>query len=159
LIGWLFLLLKGQEMVIEISKMEIENYEQVYALWQSVEGIGLHKDCDSKNGISAYLERNPGLSFVARDNEKVVGAVLCGHDGRRGYLHHLAIARPYRNKGIGRTLVEHALSVLDSLGIAKCHLFVFSENDDAQTFWQKIGWTKRIDLKVMSKDRFLRSQE
>jgi len=139
-------------MVVEISAMEIENYEQVYALWQSVEGIGLQKDCDSKNGISVYLQRNPGLSFVARDNEKVVGAVLCGHDGRRGYLHHLAIARTYRNKGIGRTLVQHALSALDLLGIAKCHLFVFSGNDDAQTFWQKIGWTERIDLKVMSKD-------
>lgn len=139
-------------MDVVISEMKIKDYEQVYALWKRVEGIGLHAYCDSKDGVARYLERNPGLSFIACDNAKVVGTVLCGHDGRRGYLHHLAIAETYRNKGLGKTLSQHALLALKAIGIAKCHIFVFSKNIDGQKFWRKIGWEERMDLKVMSKD-------
>jgi ribosomal protein S18 acetylase RimI-like enzyme len=139
-------------MDVAISEMKIEDYEQVYALWQSVEGIGLHAYCDSKSGIALYLERNPGLSFIARDKKNMVGTVLCGHDGRRGYLHHLAITETYRNKGIGKALTQRALSELGKLGIKKCHLFVFSKNIEGQKFWQKIGWEERMDLILMSKD-------
>jgi len=139
-------------MPIEISEMKIEDYQQVYALWRNVEGIGLHDYCDSENGVAKYLERNPGLSFIARDGEKIIGTILCGHDGRRGYLHHLAIAQTHRKQNIGKILTQRSLEKLKLLGIAKCHLFVFSKNNDAQEFWQKTGWTERTDLKLMSKD-------
>ena len=137
---------------IEISQMQIEDYDQIFALWLNVEGIGLHDYCDSRDGVARYLQRNPGLSFVARHNGKIVGTALCGHDGRRGYLHHLAIAQSHRKQGIAKTLIQQTLSALGQLGIAKCHLFVFSENDNAQEFWKNIGWSQRNDLMTMSKD-------
>jgi N-acetylglutamate synthase len=139
-------------MVVEISEMNLEDYEEIYSLWKTTEGMGLHDYCDSKGGIANYLKRNPGLSFIARDGKKIVGTVLCGHDGRRGYLHHLAVAPTYRKKGIGKKLTQQALDRLVSLGIRKCHLFVFEKNNDAQKFWQKIGWENRADLKLMSKN-------
>jgi N-acetylglutamate synthase len=139
-------------MAVEISEMKLEEYQEIYLLWKTTEGIGLHDYCDSKEGIANYLKRNPGLSFVACEDNKIVGTVLCGHDGRRGYLHHLAVAPGHRRKGIGKTLAETVLEQLRSLGIRKCHLFVFSENNNAQEFWQKIGWTQRDDLKSLSKD-------
>ena len=139
-------------MAVEISEMKLEDYENIHSLWKSIEGIGLHDDSDSKGGIANYLERNPGLSFVALDRGKIVGAVLCGHDSRRGYLHHLAVAETCRKKGIGKALVERVIEQLRSLGIHKCHLFVFCSNNDAQEFWRKIGWKERLDLKVISKD-------
>ncbi len=139
-------------MAIEMAEMRIEDYEEIYALWLSTEGVGLHDYCDSRSGVAKYLERNPGLSFLARDNREVVGTVLCGHDGRRGYLHHLAVAEGSRKKGIGRTLVQQAFLGLRKIGIAKCHLFVFSKNKEAQSFWQTIGWKERSDLKILSQN-------
>jgi N-acetylglutamate synthase len=139
-------------MTVKFCEMKIEDYQEIFIFWLSVEGIGLHAYCDSLDGIIKYLQRNPGLSFVARDGKKIVGTILCGHDGRRGYLHHLAVAYEYRKKGIGKTLVQMSLSQLKLLGIAKCHLFVFDKNKDAQLFWQNIGWTNRVDLKTMSKN-------
>lgn len=82
---------------MEISEMNIEDYEEVISLWQSVEGVGLHDDADSKEAIGQYLQRNAGLSFIARDSGKLVGAILCGYDGRRGYLHHLAVTKEFKN--------------------------------------------------------------
>ncbi len=114
-------------MAVEISEMKLEDYEEIYSLWKTTEGIGLHDYCDSKEGIANYLKRNPGLSFVARDGDKIVGTVLCGHDGRRGYLHHLAVAPGHRRKGIGKALAEKVIEQLRSLGIRKCHLFVFRQ--------------------------------
>ncbi|HIC90022.1 MAG TPA: GNAT family N-acetyltransferase, partial [Anaerolineae bacterium] len=96
------------------------------------------------------LDRNPGFSFVARDGRLLVGAILCGHDGRRGYIHHLAVYRRHRHKGIGRELVERSLHALKRVGIRKCHIFVFSDNQEAIAFWKHIGWTERIELTMMS---------
>jgi ribosomal protein S18 acetylase RimI-like enzyme len=135
---------------MEIAEMTINDYAQVFALWQSIEGIGLHDDEDSMQGIAKYLARNSGLSFVARDAGKLVGAVLCGHDGRRGYLHHLAVKPEYRNKGIGRAIVEHVMSKLEKAGIKKCHIFVFADNSGGRRFWKRIGWNEREDLRIMS---------
>ena len=134
------------------TAMTINDYDEVISLWQCAEGIGLHDDCDSRAGIAEYLQRNPGLSFVARQNDKLIGAVLCGSDGRRGYLNHLAVAETHRGQGIGRALVEHALKALDAIGIAKCHIFVYAENQDGHAFWTRLGWIQRKDLKVMSKN-------
>ncbi|MBN1669368.1 MAG: GNAT family N-acetyltransferase [Anaerolineales bacterium] len=136
-------------MNIEIREMTIADYETVYNLWRHTEGIGL-SDADSKEGIKRFLERNPGLSFVAVDAGQVVGAALCGHDGRRGYIHHLAVASDHRKQGIGRSLVGRVMYALMRLGIGKCHLFVFDDNKEAITFWNKVGWTERVELIMMS---------
>jgi ribosomal protein S18 acetylase RimI-like enzyme len=137
-------------MKIEISEFPIEAYEEVISLWKLCEGIGL-SGADSKHNIRTYLERNPGMSFIACDDEMVVGAILSGHDGRRGYIHHLAVHPAYRKRGIGKALVEKCLLALQSLGIQKCHLFIFNDNRDGIHFWNGIGWEQRFDISVMSK--------
>ena len=134
---------------VSISPFVIEDYDEVVALWQKSEGVGL-SSADSPRSITAYLTRNPGLSFVARDGEIIVGAVLCGHDGRRGYIHHLAVQKNHRRHGIGRTLAKQCLATLREEGIQKCHLFIFHENESGITFWQNLGWTFRQDIRVMS---------
>ncbi len=135
---------------LHIRPMTIEDYPAVVQLWQSTKGIGF-SDADSAESIGRFLARNPNLSLVAYDNERLVGAVLCGHDGRRGYLHRLAVDPSYRKQGLGRKLVEHCLAGLSAAHIDKCHLFVFAENDGARAFWKKEGWMQRIELQLMSK--------
>ncbi len=137
-------------MAVEIRPMTIADYDQVYALWQACEGVGLSA-ADEPQAIRAYLERNPGLSAVALDGGRVVGTVLCGHDGRRGYIHHLAVAQSHRRRGIGRALVERILSALMAQGIQKCHLFVFGENRQAIAFWERVGFSQRVELVMMSR--------
>lgn len=136
-------------MNIEIRELTIGDYETVYELWRNSEGIGL-SDADSKEGIKRFMERNPGLSFVALDGAQIVGAALVGHDGRRGYIHHLAVAKSHRQHGIGRSLVGRIMYALLRMGIGKCHLFVFGDNQGAIDFWNKVGWTERVELIMMS---------
>jgi len=136
-------------MSIQIREMTIADYEPIYALWQASEGIGL-SDADSKEGIKRFLARNPGLSYIALEGEQLVGAALCGHDGRRGYIHHLAVAKSHRQQGIGRSLVGRCMYALMRIGISKCHLFVFGDNKEAIKFWNKVGWTERVELMMMS---------
>ena len=136
---------------VEIVQMAAEDYAQVASLWRSTEGIGLHDDTNSREGITVYLVRNPGLSFAARQEGRIVGAALCGHDGRRGYLHHLAVDSMYRRRGIGRALVKACLEKLGSVGICKCNIFLFAHNKAAEDFWKQIGWNERPDLKVLQK--------
>jgi ribosomal protein S18 acetylase RimI-like enzyme len=133
------------------SQMAADDYDEVLRLWESAEGVGL-TDSDSREGVQAYLNRNPGLSLVARHHGRIVGAILCGHDGRRGYLHHLAVAAEHRRQGIGAALVQECLTRLAQVGIQKCHVWVYQGNRGAQRFWQKLGWKDRTDLKVMSKE-------
>ncbi len=137
---------------MKIFEMSIFDYEEIVSLWRNVEGVGLHEDCDSRERVAMYLSRNPGLSFVAKADGKIVGAVLCGHDSRRGYLQHLAVAKDHRREGVGRTLVERVIERLRMLGIRKCHIFVFADNVDGYKFWESIGWCERTDLKVASRD-------
>ncbi len=132
-----------------ISPFTIEDYNKVYALWQKCEGVGL-SSADSQRNISTYLDRNPGMSFVARDGETIVGTILCGHDGRRGYIHHLAVQENYRRHGIGRHLAKQSLTALKEERIQKCHLFIFHENESGIAFWQSLGWVFRQDIRVMS---------
>ena len=136
---------------MEVREITIHDYEQAIQLWRGCQGICLHSDVDSEYGIGIYLARNPGLSFVAIDNERIVGAVLCCHDGRRGYLHHLAVAQEHRRSGIGTVLVGAALEQLRAKGVRKCNTFVFDDNHDALDFWNSIGWAERDDLKIISK--------
>lgn len=137
-------------MSVVIREMTIGDYDEVLGLWRTSEGVGL-SDTDSEEGVARFLERNPGLSFVACDGEHLVGAVLCGHDGRRGYIHHLAVSKSHHRQGLGRALVEQCLSTLRRGGIGKCHIFVFGDNQDTITFWRNIGWTQRVELIMMSR--------
>ena len=135
---------------ISIRPMTIADYEEALALWQGSEGVGLSA-ADSREAIAAYLQRNPDLSMVAFVGTSLVGAVLCGHDGRRGFIHHLAVAPAYRRRGIGSALVRSCLARLRALGIGKCHLFVFHANESAQAFWRAQGWHVRHDILIMSR--------
>ena len=138
-------------MAVTILPFTMADYDEVLALWQFSPGVGL-SDVDRPEGIAAYLARNPDLSFVARVDGQLAGAVLCGTDGRRGYMHHLAVASPYRRQGIGEILVERCLSGLKAQGYQKCHIFVYGGNAEGQAFWERVGWTLRTDLVIMSKD-------
>ncbi len=136
-------------MTINIHEMSIEDYPEVYRLWEMSEEIGLSK-ADSPHNIGKFLDRNPGMSFTAWTEGKMIGAVLCGHDGRRGYIHHLMVHPDYRRKGIGQSLVSRCMYALTRIGIQKCHLFVFEDNLDGIKFWESLGWTKRVELTMMS---------
>jgi ribosomal protein S18 acetylase RimI-like enzyme len=135
---------------VEIRPLTIAAYEVVYALWLQCDGIGLG-DSDSKEAIQRYLERNPGMSFMATDDGEVVGAVLAGHDGRRGFIHHLAVLPAYRRNGLGRLLVDKCLAALKVVGILKCHIFIFNHNLEGLSFWEAMGWSRRNDISVVSK--------
>jgi ribosomal protein S18 acetylase RimI-like enzyme len=130
--------------------MKIGDYKAVSDLWRKTEGVGLNES-DTRPNIAAYLKRNPGMSFVARAGREIIGAVLCGHDGRRGYLHHLAVAKDHRNRGLGRRLVESCLARLHEEGITRCNLFVFAEHHDGESFWIHNGFKQREDLRVMQR--------
>jgi ribosomal protein S18 acetylase RimI-like enzyme len=137
-------------MTITYRKMTLQDYDAVYALWTSTPGIGL-SDADSREGIEKFLQANPGRCFVALDGDILVGAVMCGCDGRRGYLHHLAVYSDQRGQGIGRQLVEECMAALRAIGIDKAHIFVIRENESGKIFWRKAGWQERDDLTVMSR--------
>jgi ribosomal protein S18 acetylase RimI-like enzyme len=135
---------------IDIRPMEHKDYRGVYELWESCQGIGLG-DSDTEPRILQFLDRNPGLSYVACEGDRIVGAVLCGDDGRRGYIHHLAVRPSHRRRGVGRNLVTQCLDALARKNIHKCHLFIFRDNQAGIKFWQDGGWSRRDDLHVMSK--------
>ena len=129
-----------------IRIMTIDDYEGVYELWTSCAGVGLNNLDDSKEGIEKFLRRNPETCFVAEEDTEIVGAILAGNDGRRGYIYHTAVDHGVRNQGIGAALVEAVMGALRSLGIHKVALVVFSKNEDGNAFWEKLGFTARNDL-------------
>ncbi|MEJ2551503.1 MAG: GNAT family N-acetyltransferase [Anaerolineales bacterium] len=135
---------------IDFRPMEHNDYSGVFALWESCQGIGLG-DSDTEPGIHQFLDRNPGLSHVACEGDRIVGAVLCGDDGRRGYIHHLSVHPSNRRRGVGRILVTRCLAALARRNIHKCHLFIFRDNQEGMKFWLAEGWSRRDDLHVMSK--------
>jgi ribosomal protein S18 acetylase RimI-like enzyme len=130
--------------------MTEEDIPAALRLWQGVSGIGL-RDADSPEGLARYLARNPGTSFIAAaEPGERVGVSLAGHDGRRGYLHHVAVARDFQNQGLGRKLVNASLTALHAQGIEKVHLFVFDANHPGRDFWKHLGWRERPELVLMS---------
>ena len=136
---------------MEIVEMTSGHIPAAISLWEQTENIGLHDDVDSPQAIGRHLERNAGMSFVATEDGNLVAAILCGTDGRRGYLHHLAVAPPHRRQGIGSAIVARALATLKKADIRKCHLFLFRTNETGQRFWTKIGWSVREDITIVSK--------
>ncbi|MDD6071597.1 MAG: GNAT family N-acetyltransferase [Clostridiales bacterium] len=126
--------------------MSSSDYEEVHKLWLSCQGIGLNELDDSKEGIERFLLRNPDTCFVAEKDGNVGGVILAGHDGRRAYIYHLAVAKEYRGKGIGTQLVDAAMNELAFLGIQKAALVAFKENEDGNAFWEKMGFSVREDL-------------
>jgi ribosomal protein S18 acetylase RimI-like enzyme len=134
-----------------IRKMTIDDYDRMVELWKKTPGIGLSA-ADSKRNIGLFFERNPGLSFVCEIEKIIIGTVLCGHDGRRGYIYHLAVDQKYRKKGIGKELMARSLEKLHQQGILKCHLFLYNDNSDAILFYDNTGWKRRDSLLIYSKD-------
>ena len=134
-----------------IQSMTMDDYERTIALWSTTGGIGLNA-ADERDRIRCYLERNAGLSLTATLDGFLVGAVLCGHDGRRGYLHHLAVSASFRGKGIGRRLVEECLRRLADEKIDRCHVFVYPDNELGLAFWRGAGFGRRNDILICSHD-------
>ena len=129
-----------------IRSMTIEDYPAVKALWQSIRGFGIRSIGDSKEGVGRFLARNPGISVVAEQGGEIVGAILCGHDGRRGCLYHVCVRKECRRQGIGKAMVVFCMEALKKEQINKVSLIAFTKNDVGNAFWKEIGWTKREDL-------------
>ena len=131
---------------MKIRNMRLDDYDNVYALWVSCPGMRLNDLDDSREGIAKYLARNPDTCFVAEERGEIVGAILTGHDGRRGYISHTAVSPAHQRQGIGRQLVEAALEALGQEGIHKVCLVAFADNEQGNAFWEKMGFTQRPDL-------------
>lgn len=129
-----------------IRAMETTDYENVYKLWKKIKGFAIRSIDDSKEGVDRFLLRNPGISVVAEEDGKIVGAILCGHDGRRGCLYHVCVDPDYRLRGIGKEMVVFCMNALHKEGINKVSLIAFTQNDIGNAFWKEIGWTRREDL-------------
>ena len=142
---------------MDIIEMTIADYESVVSLWKSTSGMGLNSLDDSKEGIKKYLDRNPATCFVAKENKRLLGVILSGHDGRRGFIYHAAVAKEERERGIGRALVERAIEALKKEGICKVALVVYDRNETGNKFWEKIGFGKREDLTY--RDRVITEKE
>ena len=136
---------------MHIRKMLIGDYGQIYGLWLSCPGMGLNNLDDSRDGIERFLKRNPDTCFVAEAEGRIVGAILAGNDGRRGYIYHTAVSPAHRHEGIGRGLAEAALKALRRLGINKAALVVFDRNEDGNAFWEEMGFSVRQDLVYRNK--------
>jgi ribosomal protein S18 acetylase RimI-like enzyme len=133
----------------EIRPFVAADHAAARALWQRTPGVGL-SDADEAPAIEAFLRRNPGLSHVALQGGQLVGTILCGHDGRRGLIHHLVTAPDHRRQGLGRALLHQGLRGLQEAGIDKCHLMVFRDNAEGLAFWRRVGAQERIELGLYS---------
>lgn len=129
-----------------VRLMTAEDYDQVYALWMTIKGFAMRSLDDSREGVERFLRRNPTTSVVAVEDGKVVGAILCGHDGRRGCLYHVCVAPDYRRRGIGKAMVVFCMDALRKEHINKVSLIAFTKNDVGNAFWHNIGWVQREDL-------------
>jgi ribosomal protein S18 acetylase RimI-like enzyme len=131
-----------------VHEFQIEHYDQAIALWKRTPGVGLSA-ADERKCIAGFLRRNPGLSFVVRIDGDVAGTILCGHDGRRGLIHHLVVDPQFRRAGYGRTLLTAAMNGLRAEGIDKAHLLVFRSNQDGMAFWRRVS-VERVELALFS---------
>lgn len=137
---------------MNIRIMTIEDYDAVYDLWLSCAGMGLNNLDDSREGIERFLKRNPDTCFVAVNQNVIVGVIITGNDGRRGYIYHTAVNSAYRKQGIAKALVEKSMEALKNCGINKVALVVFNKNQNGNAFWEKIGFSVREDLFYRNKN-------
>ena len=131
---------------MEIREMRASDYDAVRSLWMTIKGFAIRSMDDSREGVDKFIERNPGFSTVAIEDGQIVGAILCGHDGRRATLYHVCVAESYRKRGIGKAMVVRCMEELQKDGINKVALIAFTHNDVGNAFWKEIGWTEREDL-------------
>lgn len=124
----------------------LNDYDEVYALWQRTPGVGLRGLDDSREGIAQFLKRNPTTNFVAEEDAKIIGVALSGHDGRRGYLYHTCVEEGNRRRSIGRQLVEKVTNAMRDEKITKLSLVCFTNNNSGNGFWNRLGWLRRTDL-------------
>ena len=129
-----------------IRVMTIDDYDGVYALWKKIKGFGIRSIDDSREGVERFLKRNPTTSVVAVEDGKVVGSILCGHDGRRGCLYHVCVDEAYRRHGIGKDMVVYAMKALQDEKINKVSLIAFTQNDIGNAFWNRMDKKRRSEL-------------
>lgn len=126
--------------------MQIEDYKNIYDLWMTIDGFGIRSIDDSYEGVERFIKRNPTTSVVAEADGKIVGAILCGHDGRRGCFYHVCVHRDYRKRGIGKAMAVFCMKALQEENINKVSLIAFKSNVVGNAFWKSAGWTFREDL-------------
>lgn len=131
---------------ISIRVMTMEDYEEVHKLWMEISGFGIRSIDDSKEGVERFIKRNPTTSMAAFHEGKLIGSILCGHDGRRGCLYHVCVKESYRKHGIGQRLVQACLEALKEEHINKVNLIAFQKNEVGNRFWRGLGWTFREDV-------------
>ncbi len=131
---------------MNIRPLTPADYPQTYALWRQTPGMGLNNLDDTPEGITRYLQRNPSTCFAAEEEGELMGVILSGHDGRRAFIYHLAVAETWQRRGIGSALLQAALQALRAEGIHKAALVVMARNLKGNAFWEKVGFTPRPDL-------------
>lgn len=135
-----------KEINLKIRPMSMDDFEQVHNLWLEIHGFGIRSIDDSKEGVERFLKRNPNTSMAAEIDGKIVGAILCGHDGRRACLYHVCVQEAYRKHGIGQKMVKKCLDALKEEKICKVNLIAFEKNEIGNRFWRSLGWTFREDV-------------
>ena len=134
------------EIKYEIRVMTTDDYEEVHDLWMSIHGFAIRSIDDSKEGVERFIRRNPKTSVVAVSDGKIVGAILCGHDGRRGCLYHVCVHEDYRKHGIGKSMAVACMRALQAEQINKVNIVAFKSNELGNHFWKEEGWNFREDL-------------
>jgi ribosomal protein S18 acetylase RimI-like enzyme len=129
--------------------MQTEDYDELLGLWQACEGLSI-RDADSRVGVERYLARNPGLSHVAERCGSIVGSIMAGHDGKRGYIQHLAVAETARRQGVASRLVALCVDALKKEGIEKSHVHVLRVNESGRAYWSRRGWRQRSEVVMYS---------
>jgi putative acetyltransferase len=138
----------GLEGLLTIRAMVAADIPAALDLWQNTDGVGLTIE-ETPEMLVSFLERNPSISSAAFLEGRLVGAVLGGHDGRRGYLYHLAVATEHRRQGLARSLVDRTTRQLGAVGLLRATLLVYATNHEGQSFWRHLGWHMRLDLMPM----------
>ncbi|MBR2601623.1 MAG: GNAT family N-acetyltransferase [Clostridia bacterium] len=136
-----------------VKQVTIDDYDAIFELWNSTEQSrrALNPVDDSREGIERYLKRNPETCFAAVINGRIIGVILTGHDGRRGIIHHMCVHPDFRRMGVAAHLVSLAEKALKKEGIQKIFGLVFSDNEPANRFWEKQGYSLRTNLNYRNK--------
>lgn len=131
---------------MRIREMTVGDYENVYALWKTIKGFGIRSIDDSREGVERFVRRNPTTSIVAEEDGRIIGAILCGHDGRRGCFYHVCVKEEHRKRGVGKKMVAAAMEALKKENISKVNLIAFQSNQVGNRFWSSMGWSFREDV-------------